>query len=160
MYLNKLTWTLMLLSAMDFSYPSKAQVPAEGNDIEIAANDSVFIGRFCNKEYDVYIDMDLYHQNRLIQGQEFLGEVPGYLGDFKDARKWIFTDATFIDPHTIQLSITNDYGSEDLEATLTYIPKDSTFTLRQGKGSAIKIARNRKWVKIPNTISFKAETKK
>jgi hypothetical protein len=145
----------MFLCAFVYSCPLKAQEHTNTNQLVIAANDSVFKGKFSNKEYNVYIDLDFYHQNKLIQGQEFLGEVPGYFGDYKDARKWIFTDATLIDAHTANLVITNDYGSEDLEATLTYHPEDSTYTLRQGSGSTMKIARNRKWVKIPKHISFK-----
>lgn len=47
----------------------------------------------------------------------------------------------------------NDYGSEDLQATLTK-NNDGTYTLKQIEGSTIKIARNRKWVKMPKTLIF------
>ena len=51
------------------------------------------------------------------------------------------------------LTIVNDYGSEDLTATLIH-NTDGTFTLRQDSGSAIKIVKDRKWVKIPKVITF------
>ena len=57
--------------------------------------------------------------------------------------------------HTANLEIINDYGAEDLTATLSYNPKDSVYTLKQNAGSTIKIARNRKWVKLPSTMQFK-----
>ena len=153
--MKRLIFTLLALPAIFAQMPITASESGEPGILAGAKQASVFKGRFYNKEYSIYIDMDLYHQNRLIQGQEFLGEVPGYLGDNKDARKWIFTDASIKDSLTANLSITNDYGSEDLEATLTYNPKDSTYVLKQGEGSTIKIARNRKWVKLPGSIVFK-----
>ena len=52
------------------------------------------------------------------------------------------------------LSVVNDYGSEDLTATLV-CKDDSTFVLRQGSGSSIKIPRDRKWFKLPKNIEFK-----
>ena len=51
------------------------------------------------------------------------------------------------------IAVINDYGSEDLTATLTVNP-DGTYTLRQEKGSVLKIARNRKWVKLPKSLVF------
>lgn len=51
------------------------------------------------------------------------------------------------------LGITNDYGSEDLSATLQY-NGDGTYILRQVSGSRIKIVVNRKWVKIPTELTF------
>lgn len=122
---------------------------------QIAANDSVFMGRIVNDECSIYIDMNLYKQNVICAGQEFLGEMAGYLGDFKDSRKWMFTNADLTSAHKAKLVITNDYGSEDLEATLTYIPSDTTYVLEQGDGSTMKIARNRKWQKLPPKIVFK-----
>ena len=84
--------------------------------------------------------------------QEILGELPGFFGDQKDSRKWLITGAE-VKGNTAYLEIVNDYGSEDLEAELT-LEKDGTYTLEQKKGSTIKIARNRKWVKIPKKLTF------
>lgn len=124
-----------------------AQNPVQGKD------STTFKGYLYNKKYNVYIRMDFYHNNVTVPGQEIFGPLPGFFGDRQDGRKWLFTDATIKNAHTAELQITNDYGSEDLVATLTQI-NDSTFRLEQGKGSTIKIARNRKWVKMPDTLDF------
>ena len=69
-------------------------------------------------------------------------------------RKWLFTSAELKDSTTAKLAITNDYGSEDLEAILKKLP-DGTYELQQKEGSTIKIAVNRKWVKIPKHLILK-----
>lgn len=112
-----------------------------------------FYGYFSNAEYDIYLKINFYDNNVTVPGQEIFGEMSGFLGDKKDLRKWLFTSAE-VNGDVATLQITNDYGSEDLTATLTK-QNDSVFVLRQTDGSQIKIARNRKWVKIPKTISFK-----
>ena len=118
-----------------------------------AADSTTFKGTLYNKEYNVYIRMDLYHKQIRIPGQDVFGDVPGFFGDYEDGRKWLFTDAVLVNPRCAKLQIVNDYGSEDLEATLTY-EKDGSFTLTQESGSTIKIARNRKWVKMPKKLVF------
>ena len=118
-----------------------------------AQTDSMtFAGRIENKEYDVYIVMDFYENNIMIPGQSILGKVSGFFGDLHDGRKWIFTSAD-IKGNIANLEITNDYGSEDLTATLTY-NTDGTYTLEQKDGSTLKIARNRKWIKMPKQLYF------
>lgn len=97
--------------------------------------------------------MDFYHNNVMVPYQEIYGPLPGFFGDKQDGRKWLFTDAKIKGKKTAILQIINDYGSEDLEATLTQI-NDSTYRLDQGKGSTLKIARKRKWVKIPDKLDF------
>lgn len=119
----------------------------------MAQTDStVFKGYFVNKEYNIYIKIDLYKQNIKVPGQEIFGEIPGFVGDNLDSRKWLITDAAIHD-NTATLSVINDYGSEDLTAELTK-SADSTYVLKQLKGSNMKIARNRKWVKLPKSINF------
>ena len=86
-------------------------------------------------------------------GQEILGQLAGYLGDECDGRKWLFTEAKVETDAKATIAVINDYGSEDLTATLTVNP-DGTYTLRQEKGSVLKIARNRKWVKLPKSLVF------
>ena len=78
--------------------------------------------------------------------------MPGYFGDRRDSRKWLITDAE-IDGNVAHLSIINDYGSEDLVADLVAL-SDGTYELQQKDGSSMKIARNRKWVKIPKKLVF------
>ena len=126
-------------------------------------NDSVVVGSFLyplynkitNKEFDVYMTIDFYHKNLKVPGQELFGEMPGYFGDRRDSRKWLITDAE-IDGKIAHLSIINDYGSEDLVADLIILP-DGTYELQQRDGSSMKIARNRKWVKIPKKLVFTKE---
>ena len=119
----------------------------------MAQNDStLFKGRLNNKELDVYLNIDFYKKNLKVPGQELFGEMPGYFGDKRDSRKWLITDAN-IDGKTAHLSIINDYGSEDLTADLVILP-DGSYELQQKDGSSMKIARNRKWVKIPKKLKF------
>jgi len=119
----------------------------------LAQNDStLFKGTISNKEYDVYLKINFYSNDIKVPGQEIFGTMSGYFGDKKDSRKWLITDAQ-IDGKTAHLSIINDYGSEDLTADLT-INTDGTYELKQLNGSTLKIARNRKWVKIPKKLTF------
>lgn len=119
----------------------------------MAQTDStLFKGKITNKEYDVYMNIDFYHKNLKVPGQELFGEMPGYFGDRHDSRKWLITDAD-IEGKTAHLSIINDYGSEDLTADLIALP-DGSYELQQKDGSNLKIARNRKWVKIPKNLKF------
>lgn len=113
---------------------------------------TAFKGKIYNKEYNVYLDINFYENNVSVPGQEIFGLLPGYFGDKKDSRKWLITDAT-IQGNTALLSIINDYGSEDLTAELV-VNKDGTYTLKQLDGSSLKIARNKKWQKIPKKLDF------
>ena len=117
------------------------------------ADSTIFKGELYNKEYNVYLRIDFYRKQICVPGQSVFGEVPGFFGDYEDGRKWLFTDAELVNARCAKLQIVNDYGSEDLEATLT-CEKDGSFTLTQGSGSTIKIARNRKWVKMPGKLVF------
>ena len=138
----KSTILSILLSLMCFSAYSQSDAP--------------FKAYIYNKEYKVYMRINLYDNDIKIPGQEIFGEIGGFLRSDDDSRCWIITSAEVNEKkHTANLEIINDYGSEDLTATLSYNPKDSTYTLKQNVGSNIKIARNRKWVKLPGTMQFK-----
>ena len=113
-----------------------------------------FKGYISNDEYQVYIRMNFYENNIVVPDQEIFGELPGFFGSQRDSRKWLFTSVEIIDKNQSVIAITNDYGSEDLEAILT-CNNDSTFTLKQKEGSTLKIAVKGKWVKIPKTITLK-----
>lgn len=120
--------------------------------LQMKAQDSkVFKGHLCNNEFKVYLDIDFYANNIIVPGQEIFGELPGYFGALRDSRKWLITSVKLTDPTTAILSITNDYGSEDLEAILK-LQKDGSYVLQQKKGSRIKIVVDRKWVKIPTDL--------
>ena len=97
----------------------------------------------------VYLDINLYDNDIKVPGQDIFGNVPGYFGASRDSRKWLITSAKLDGTNKASLDIINDYGSEDLTATLTFNPKDNTYLLKQTGGSRLKIVVNRKWVKIP-----------
>lgn len=138
----KSTILSILLSFICFSAYSQSEGP--------------FKGHIYNKEYKVYMRINFYDNDIKIPGQEIFGEIAGFLRSDDDSRCWIITSAEVNEKkHTANLEIINDYGSEDLTATLSYNPKDSVYTLKQNAGSTIKIARNRKWVKLPSTMQFK-----
>ena len=120
---------------------------------ETPADTIIFKTHIENKEYQVWLDIDFYKQDIIIPGQEIFGEVPGYLGAKRDTRKWIIVDYS-ISGNAAKLTIINDYGSEDLEASLTY-NGDGTYTFKQIKGSTIEIVVNNKWVKLPQKMIFK-----
>lgn len=119
-----------------------------------AQNDKPFKGYFENADYEVFLRFDFYANNIIVPYQEIFGEMPGYFGDKKDGRKWLITDARITAKNKALIGLTNDVGSEDLAATLQFV-NDSTLILRQEEGSTLKIARNRKWVKMPKKLEFK-----
>lgn len=123
--------------------------------VKLAAQiDKVFHTYIYNDEFKVYMDINLYENNVIVPNQELFGETPGYFGAKRDERKWLITSAKIDGKNTATLEIVNDYGSEDLTATLTFNPEDGSYVLRQKSGSRIKIVVNRKWVKIPTELKF------
>lgn len=119
-----------------------------------AQSDKVFHTYIYNDEFKVYMDINLYENNIIVPNQELFGETPGYFGAKRDERKWLITSAKIDGKNTATLEIVNDYGSEDLTATLTFNPEDGSYVLKQKSGSRIKIVVNRKWVKIPTELKF------
>ena len=115
-------------------------------------SNQVFHTYIYNDEYKVYMDVNLYEANISVPGQDVFGTIPGFFGALRDSRKWLVTDAKIVGKNKAELVIINDYGSEDLTATLTYNPKDNTYVLKQTGGSRLKIVVNRKWLKIPIEI--------
>lgn len=119
-----------------------------------AQSNKVFHTYIYNDEFKVYMDINLYDNNVIVPNQELFGETPGYFGAKRDERKWLITSAKIDGKNTATLEIVNDYGSEDLTATLTFNPEDGSYVLKQKSGSRIKIVVNRKWVKIPTELKF------
>ncbi|MBR1469240.1 MAG: hypothetical protein IJ605_03905 [Prevotella sp.] len=113
-----------------------------------------FKGKIVNDQYQVWIEMDFHEMSVVVPDQEIFGKVAGYLGAKRDPRKWIVMEATLESEKTAQMSIINDYGSEDLVATLTR-NGDGSYTLKQVSGSTMKIVVNGKWLKLPKTLVFK-----
>lgn len=106
-----------------------------------------------NNEYDVYLRINFYDQDITVPGQELYGQLPGFLGKKHNSFCWIITSAE-IKGNTAMLSLINDYGSEDLIATLTQ-KNDSVYVLKQGEGSTLKVPKNGKWQKLPKTLELK-----
>ena len=52
------------------------------------------------------------------------------------------------------MQLINDYGSEDLKASLTR-KNDSIYVLKQLEGNTIKVPNKGKWQKLPKTLEFK-----
>lgn len=117
-----------------------------------------FKGKIYNDEYQVWIEMDFYDNDISVPGQAIFGKLPGYFGAKRDSRKWLITDAE-ISGNTASISIINDYGSEDLTATLTQ-KSDGSYIFEQKRGSTLKIAVNRKWVKLPKKLVFTLKSDK
>lgn len=112
-----------------------------------------------NEQNEISMEIDLVKKNILVPQQEVLGEVAGYISIKKDFRKWIVIDAEMIRPNTAQLSVVNDYGSEDFVAVLTFNP-DGSYTWKHQSGSPMKFVINKKWHKMSGTLSFKRQEPK
>ena len=131
---------------------TKTETLSSNNSKIAQNNDSIFKAHLVNDEFQVWMDIDFYHNNITVPRQEIFGEVPGYFGAVRDTRKWIISDAVIKGKKAI-LTIINDYGSEDLKAELKR-NSDGTYTLTRLEGSTMKIVVNNKWVKIPKDITF------
>jgi hypothetical protein len=116
--------------------------------------EKVFRAYLFNKDYDVYLRIDFYNESISVPGNELYGKLHGYLGKNNNSFCWPITAAKLKDEHTAELSLINDYGSEDLTATLTQ-QNDSTYILKQERGSTLKVPKNGKWQKLPKTLPFK-----
>ena len=120
-----------------------------------AQNDSkAFRAYLFNKTYDVYLRINFYEQDVNVPGQELYGELPGYLGKKNNSFCWVITSCQVKSEREAELQLINDFGSEDLTATLTCL-NDSTYVLQQGKGSTIKVPHKGKWQKLPKTLELK-----
>ena len=119
-----------------------------------AQSDSIaFRAYLTNNEYDVYLRINFYDENITVPGQELYGQLPGYLGKNHNSFCWVITAAE-VQGNSAKISLINDYGSEDLTATLTQ-KSDSLYILHQDKGSTLKVPKNGKWQKLPKTLEFK-----
>ena len=106
-----------------------------------------------NNEYEVILRIDFYKQNITVPGQDLYGELPGYLSKQHNSFCWLITSAE-VNGKKATLQMINDYGSEDLTASLTQ-KNDSIYVLQQVEGSTLKVPKNGKWQKLPKTIEFK-----
>ena len=108
-----------------------------------------------NKEYNVFLKIDFYKQDITVPGQDLYGELPGYLSKRSNTFCWLITSVD-MKGNTATLQMINDYGSEDLTATLT-AKSDSIFVLKQIDGGTLKVPNNGKWQKLPKTMELKRQ---
>ena len=117
------------------------------------SNNTPFRAYLCNNEYNVFLRINFYEQDITVPGQDLFGQVPGYLGKKNNSFAWLITSAK-INGDKAKLQLINDYGSEDLTATLTR-KNDSIYVLKQESGSTLKVPNKGKWLKLPKTLEFK-----
>lgn len=108
-----------------------------------------------NKEYSVYLRIDFYQESISVPGQDLYGKLPGYLSKQHNTFCWLITSAE-VEGNKATLQMINDYGSEDLTATLT-AESDSVYVLKQIEGSTLKIPNNGKWQKLPKTLELRRQ---
>ncbi len=113
----------------------------------------IFRGTLYDNAHNLYLIINFYDKDVTMAGQDFMGKMDGYLGDYEDYRKWLILDSQITSPDLAEFDMINLEGSEDLHATLTH-NTDGTYTLRQKSGSSLKIARRGKWVKLPKNITL------
>lgn len=112
-----------------------------------------FRAHLYNSEYDVFLRIDFYDESITVPGQDLYGSLPGYLGKTHNSFCWLITTAK-VKGHTAHIALINDYGSEDLTATLT-VKNDSIYELKQVEGSVLRVPKNGKWQKLPKTLTLK-----
>lgn len=117
------------------------------------SNNTPFRAYLSNNEYNVFLRINFYEQDITVPGQDLFGQLPGYLGKKNNSFAWLITSAK-INGDKAKLQLINDYGSEDLTATLTR-KNDSIYVLKQESGSTLKVPNKSKWLKLPKTLEFK-----
>ena len=116
--------------------------------------DKSFRAYLYNNEYSVYLRINLYDQDIEVPGQPLYGKLPGYLGKEHNSFCWVITSCKVKDEEKAEMQLINDFGSEDLTATLTRV-NDSLYVLRQESGSTLKVPKNGKWQKLPKRFVLK-----
>ena len=122
--------------------------------VVIHAQENTFRAYLYNNEYNVYLRINFYDQDVRVPGQELYGTLPGYLGKVNNSFCWVITSCEIKSDHEATLQLINDFGSEDLTATLTR-KNDSIYLFRQGAGNTIKVPNKGKWQKLPKSLEFK-----
>ena len=115
-------------------------------------NKEPFRAYLFNKEYGVFLKIDLCDESITIPGQDFYGSLPGYIGKKANNFIWLITNAE-IKEKKAKLTMINEFGSEDLIASLVR-ENDSLYVFRQEEGSQLKLSQNGKWQKMPKKMEF------
>ena len=112
-------------------------------------------GHYYNEEYQVYLYINTIDKDVMVPDQDIYGPLPGYFGSKRDSRLWLVLEA---EPSgkKIEITVINDYGSEDFTATLSE-NADGILTMKHESGSTYKIVVNNKYVKIPKTLVLKKQ---
>ena len=113
-----------------------------------------FAGYFINEEYNIYLKIDLHGDGLEVPEHEMFGLLPGYLGKKNNNFYWIVMSGKIKSKKTATIEMINDYGSEDLSASLT-MKNDSIYLLKLLDGSDLKVPNKGKWQKIPSEITLK-----
>ncbi len=122
--------------------------------VQAQTNSTAFRAYLYNNVYNVYLRINFYDQNIEVPGQELYGQLPGYLGKVNNSFCWVIVSCKVKNENEAELKLINDFGSEDLSATLTR-ENDSTYILRQVSGSTIKVPNKGKWQRLPKKLDFK-----
>ena len=122
--------------------------------LQAQSDSKAFHAYLINNEYNVYLRINFYDQDIEVPGQELYGKLPGYLGKVNNSFCWVIVKAQIKSDNEAELQLINDFGSEDLTATLTR-EDDNTYVLRQESGSTIKVPNKGKWQKLPKTLVMK-----
>ena len=122
--------------------------------VQAQTDSTAFRAYLYNNDYNVYLRINLYDQDIEVPGQELYDKLPGYLGKVNNSFCWVIVSCKIKNDHEAELQLINDFGSEDLTATLT-CNNDSTYVFRQEEGNTIKVPNKGKWQKLPKTLDFK-----
>jgi len=146
-------FTTLLFALILHICPATAQKSQQDSTTQVPV---AFCGQLYNKEYDVFMKIDFVKQQLVAPGHELYGSLAGYMGRPYNSFYWVMLTAE-VKGQTATMQLVNDFGSEDLMATLTML-NDSTYRFSQGKGSVIKVPNKGKWLKLPKTLDFKLKT--
>ncbi len=115
--------------------------------------DDTFRAYLYNNDYEVFLHINLYNQNIEVPQHELYGPVPGYLGKLHNSFCWVITSCQVKDDKKAELQLINDFGSEDLTASLERL-SDSIYILKQVSGSTMRVPHKGKWRKLPKTLEL------
>ena len=107
-----------------------------------------------NDDYKIYMRLNLHEKNILVPEQEMLGEMDGYIGSSQSRNKWFVTSSRLIGKNVAEIELINDYGSEDLKATIKH-NADGSYTYNKKSGSTLKFGVKGKWQKLPASFTLK-----
>lgn len=120
---------------------------------DTAAQARPFKAYLYNKEYKIYLRINLYEKDIKVPGQELYGLLDGYIGSNQSGNMWMITSSEIKNATTAEIEVINDYGSEDFTATLR-LNRDGSYTLKKNGGSTLKFGVRGKWQKLPGTIEL------